>query len=114
MSKKQEKIVGLDEALREDNQSEGSIQDICGFGNELHIIDGQIKQGKNGDYALITLNDSKGVEHIVNSSAKAIVEKIQQLAQKDMLNTGTAISCTVKSNPPSKYGKYNFLTLETI
>ena len=114
MNEKQDQIVGIDEALKEDNQSEGSIQEICGFGNELHIIDGQIKQGSHGDYALITLNDAEGIQHIVHSSAKAVVDKIQQLARKEMLNTGKAISCTVKNNPPSKLGKHNFLTLESI
>ena len=114
MSEKQNKIVGLDEALKEDNQSEGSIQEVVGFDTEILITDGLIKQGTHGSYALITLNDAQGKQHIVNSSAKAIVEKIEQIAAKGLLNNGTAIACTVKNNPPSKNGKNNFFTLENI
>jgi len=114
MNNNQKEIVGLDQALKEDNHSEGAIQEVIGFDTEIHITDGQIKQNSHGDYAIITLNDAQGIQHIVNSQSKAIVETIQNLAKNDMLNTGKFVACTVKNNPPSKNGKNNFFTLENI
>ena len=50
MNEKQEKLVGLDEALKEDNQSEGSIQEVMG---SCTVKDNP--PSKNGKHNFLTL-----------------------------------------------------------
>ena len=101
MSEKQNKII---------DESEGSIQTVCGFDTEISIVNGEIKLGKEGKvYALLTVIDSKGEKHRVNSASSGILRKILE----KMVFTGK-IDCTIKDNPPFKDGKYNFFTLENI
>tara|TARA_R100000963_G_scaffold14457_2_gene10392 strand:- start:647 stop:949 length:303 start_codon:yes stop_codon:yes gene_type:complete len=100
MSETQNKII---------DESEGSIQTVCGFNTRISIVNGEIKLGKEGKvYALLTVIDSKG-EHRVNSASSGILRKILE----KMVFTGK-IDCTIKNNPPFKGGKYNFFSLENI
>jgi hypothetical protein len=100
MSEKQNKII---------DESEGSIQTVCGFDTEISIVNGEIKLGKEGKvYALLTVIDSKG-EHRVNSQSSGILRKVLE----KMIFSGK-IDCTIKDNPPFKGGKYNFFSLENI
>tara|TARA_B100001146_G_scaffold199126_1_gene189013 strand:+ start:2994 stop:3299 length:306 start_codon:yes stop_codon:yes gene_type:complete len=101
MSEKQNKII---------DESEGSIQTVCGFNTKISIVNGEIKLGKEGKvYALLTVIDSKGEKHLVNSASSGILRKILE----KMVFTGK-IDCTIKDNPPFKDGKYNFFSLENI
>ena len=101
MSETQNKII---------DESEGSIQTVCGFDTKISIVNGEIKIGKESKvYALLTVIDSKGEKHRVNSASMGIIRKILE----KMVFTGK-IDCTVKDNPPFKDGKYNFFTLENI
>ena len=100
MSEKQNKII---------DESEGSIQTVCGFNTRISIVNGEIKLGKEGKvYALLTVIDSKG-EHRVNSASSGILRKVL-----DKMVFSGKIDCTIKDNPPFKDGKYNFFTLENI
>ena len=99
MSETQNKII---------DESEGSIQKVCGF--NISIVSGEIKLGKEGKvYALLTVIDSKGEKHRVNSASSGILRKILE----KMVFTGE-IKCTIKENPPFKDGKYNYFSLENI
>ena len=90
--------------------SEGSIQTVCGFDTKISIVSGEIKLGKEGKiYALLTVIDSEGKKHRVNSASSGILRKILE----KMAFSGK-IDCTIKNNPPFKDGKYNFFTLENI
>ena len=102
MSETQNKLV---------EDSEGSIQTVCGFDKRISIVNGEIKLGKEGKvYALLTVIDSKGEKHLVNSASSGILRKILE----KMAFTGK-IDCTIKDNPPfAPDGKYNFFTLENI
>ena len=101
MSEKQNKII---------DESEGSIQTVCGFNTKISIVNGEIKLGKEGKvYALLTVIDSNGEKHLVNSASSGILRKILE----KMAFTGK-IDCTIKDNPPFKDGKYNFFSLENI
>ena len=89
--------------------SEGSIQTVCGFDKRISIVNGEIKLGKEGKvYALLTVIDSEG-KHRVNSASTGILRKILE----KMAFSGK-IDCTIKNNPPFKGGKYNFFSLENI
>jgi hypothetical protein len=101
MSETQNKII---------DESEGSIQTVCGFDKRISIVSGEIKLGKEGKvYALLTVIDSEGKKHRVNSASTGILRKILE----KMAFSGK-IDCTIKNNPPFKDGKYNFFTLENI
>ena len=100
MKLKQNKII---------DESEGSIQTVCGFNTRISIVNGEIKLGKEGKvYALLTVIDSKG-EHRVNSASSGILRKVL-----DKMVFSGKIDCTIKDNPPFKGGKYNFFSLENI
>ena len=100
MSETQNKII---------DESEGSIQTVCGFNTRISIVNGEIKLGKEGKvYALLTVIDSKG-EHRVNSASSGILRKVL-----DKMVFSGKIDCTIKDNPPFKGGKYNFFSLENI
>lgn len=100
MSETQNKII---------DESEGSIQTVCGFDTEISIVNGEIKLGKEGKvYALLTVIDSKG-KHRVNSASSGILRKVL-----DKMVFSGKIDCTIKDNPPFKGGKYNFFSLENI
>jgi hypothetical protein len=101
MSETQEKII---------DESEGSIQTVCGFDKKISIVNGDIKLGKEGKvYALLTVIDADGKKHLVNSASSGILRKILE----NMLFQGT-IECSIKDNPPFRNGKYNFFTLEVL
>ena len=57
---------------QQDSESEGSIQEVCGFDTEIQILDGVVKEGKFGKYALITVLEDI-VERKVHSSSKPII-----------------------------------------
>tara|TARA_R110002012_G_scaffold316240_1_gene530965 strand:+ start:36 stop:386 length:351 start_codon:yes stop_codon:yes gene_type:complete len=84
--KTKNETMDLSEVLGEqqqDSESEGAIQTVCGFDTEIHILGGEIREGQNGKYALIDLNDSQGTKHKVHSSAKPIVDDMEKLIKSE-------------------------------
>jgi|TARA_R110000764_G_scaffold208216_1_gene293929 hypothetical protein len=80
---------------QQDSESEGSIQEICGFDKEINIVDGIVKEGKYGKYVVITVQNKDG-EHKVHSSSNPIIETIESLIQSDSFKDNFSIACKVK------------------
>jgi len=94
------KQTDLNEIVGDISDNEGSIQEIFGFDTEIQILGGEVKEGKKGKYALITvLKDT--VERKVRSSSKPIIDTIEELIQKNSFNGTDTISCKVKKNTSS-------------
>jgi len=110
--KSKNETMDLSEVLgsQQDSESEGAIQTVCGFDNEIHILGGEIREGQNGEYALIDLNDSQGTKHKVHSSAKPIVDKVKSLVSSEKLGK-VPIVCKVVKGISKSTGR-TFYTLE--
>ena len=78
-----------------DSESEGSIQEICGFDQEIQILDGIVKEGKYGKFALITILEDI-VEHKVHSSSTPIIEAIENLIKSNCFNGKDTVGCKIK------------------
>lgn len=84
----------------QDSESMGSIQDVCGFNQEIHILGGIIKLGQYGKYALLTIL-TNGKQQTVHSSSMPIVETVEKLIAKNSFNGTDTISCMVKKGKSS-------------
>lgn len=80
-------------------ESEGSIQDVLQKGKKVVLTNAEILEGKFGKYALITLKDG-AKEHIVNTSAVALVQSCQE-----MISNGLGDGDTFKVSLASKMSK---------
>ena len=103
MTQTKSKQTDLNDILgkQQDSESEGSIQQICGFDTEIQILDGVVKEGKFGKYALITVLEDI-VERKVHSSSKPIIEKIEELIQSDFFNGKDTVGCKIKKGTSSQ------------
>ena len=108
MTQTKSKQTDLNDIVGDTSDNEGAIQEVFGFNTELQILGGEIKEGKKGKYALITVLEDI-VEHKVRSSAAAIIETIEELIRKDSFNGKDTIACMVKKNTSSN--DYVFFTL---
>ena len=97
MAQTKSKQTDLNDILgkQQDSESEGSIQEICGFDQEIQILDGIVKEGKYGKFALITILEDI-VEHKVHSSSTPIIEAIENLIKSNCFNGKDTVGCKIK------------------
>tara|TARA_R110000824_G_scaffold43235_1_gene126756 strand:- start:69 stop:419 length:351 start_codon:yes stop_codon:yes gene_type:complete len=110
--KTKNETMDLSEVLgsQQDSESEGAIQTVIGFDKEISIIGGEIREGQNGEYALIDLKDSQQKQHKVHSSARPIVDHVKSLIKAWEKNGKVPISCKVVKGISKSTGR-TFYTL---
>ena len=111
------KETKLGEALNEKNaESEGSIQSLF-LDQEITLKSAQIRESKNNDtgdsfkVAFIHVEDSTGKQRVCNSSATAIVSKIEELLQNGL---GKTIKVPVRCVNVVRDQKKDYLKLEEV
>jgi len=110
------KTVGLDEALNNNAESEGSIQSLF-LDQEITLLSAQIRESTNDEtketfkVAFIHLEDSTGKTRICNSSAKAIVSECEALIEKGL---GKTIKVPVRCVTVVRAGKKDYLKLDKV
>ena len=82
------------------SESMGSIQDVCGFDTQIQIQDGEVREGKYGKYALLTVISKNGKQK-VHSSSMPIIETVEKLIKANCFNGTDLISCMVKKGKSS-------------
>ena len=110
------KTVGLDEALNNNAESEGSIQSLF-LDQEITLLSAQIRESTNDEtketfkVAFIHLVDSYGKTRICNSSAKAIVSECEALIEKGL---GKTIKVPVRCVKVVRVGKNDYFKLDKV
>ena len=110
------KETKLGDALNEQNaESEGSIQSLF-LDQEITLKSAQIREstGKDGEtfkVAFIHVEDSTGKQRVCNSSATAIVSKIETLLQSGL---GKTIKVPVRCVNVVRDQKKDYLKLEEV
>jgi len=110
------KETKLGDALNEKNaESEGSIQSLF-LDQEITLKSAQIREstGENGETFKVTfihVEDSTGKQRVCNSSATAIVSKIEELLQNGL---GKTIKVPVRCVNVVRDGKKDYLKLEEV
>ena len=110
------KTVGLDEALNNNAESEGSIQSLF-LDQEITLLSAQIRESTNTEtnetfkVSFMTVDDSTGKQRICNSSAKAIVEECEKLLEKGL---GKTIKVPVRCVKVVRVGKNDYFKLDKV
>ena len=110
------KTVGLDEALNNNAESEGSIQSLF-LDQEVTLKSAQIRESTNDEtketfkVAFIHLEDSTGKTRICNSSSIAIVSECEKLLEKGL---GKTIKVPVRCVKVVRTGKKDYLKLDKV
>ena len=114
------KTVGLDEALNNNAESEGSIQSLF-LDQEITLLSAQIREStkmneETGEeetfkVAFIHLEDSTGKTRICNSSSIAIVSECEKLLEKGL---GKTIKVPVRCVKVVRTGKKEYLKLDKV
>ena len=110
------KTVGLDEALNNNAESEGSIQSLF-LDQEVTLKSAQIRESTNQEtketfkVSFMTVEDSTGKTRICNSSSIAIVSECEKLLEKGL---GKTIKVPVRCVKVVRAGKNDYFKLDKV